>query len=122
MAESRMTEVANELLRLSEVRKLKWENSIRKNEFRVVFPDMSFRISFEDSGRYRLHLVGDTGQAIDALESCDSDILIEGMGDLANESEQPSQHHKQLKAIYELADSYVKEEGISRALTVLRQA
>ena len=122
MAESRMTEVANELLRLSEVRKLKWENSIRKNEFRVVFPDMSFRISFDDSGRYRLHLVGDTGQAIDALESCDSDILIEGMGDLANESEQPSQHHKQLKAIYELADSYVKEEGISRALTVLRQA
>ena len=121
MAESRMTEIATELLRLSEVKKLKWENSIRKNEFRVVFPDMSFRITMEDSGKFRLHLVGDTGQAIDTLESSDSDVLIEGMGDLADESAKPSQEHKQLKAIFKLADSYVKEEGIRKALTVLRQ-
>ena len=121
MAESRMTEVASELLRLSEAKKLRWENSIRTNEYRVVYPDMSFRISLEESGGYRLHLVGDTGQAIDTLESGESDILLEKLGELAEETEEFSLQHKQLKGIYCLADSYIKEKGVTKALEVLRQ-
>ena len=121
MVESRMTEVATELLRLSEAKKLRWENSIRKNEHRVVFPDMSFRISLENNGGFRLLLIGDTGQAIDNLESSESDIFRESLGELAKEDEEFSQQHELLRAIYCLADLYVKEEGIDKALQVLRQ-
>ena len=121
MADSQMNEVAKELLRLSEVKKLKWENSIRGNEYRVVLPDMSFRISLQGDNGYRLCLIGDTGQAIDILESEENDALTEQLGELASEPVEFSQQHRQLKAIYKLAESYVKEEGISRALEVLRQ-
>jgi hypothetical protein len=116
-----MNEVADELLRLSETKKLKWESSIRENEYRVVLPDMSFRISLQDDLGFRLYLIGDTGQAIDTLESESNDALTEQLGELASEPVELSQQHRQLKAIYKLAESYVKEEGISRALEVLRQ-
>ena len=121
MADSHMDEVADELFRLSQLKKLKWESSIRKNEYRVVLPDMSFRISLQDDLGYRLCLIGDTGQAIDALESEKNDAITEQLGELASEPVELSQQHRQLKAIYTLAESFVKEEGISRALEALRK-
>ena len=122
MAEPRMTEVVNELLRLSATGKLAWEKSIRKSEYRVVFPDLSFNISMEDNGGYRLNLIGDTGQVIDSFGGRYADILIEQQGYEDEDTGPIGEDHILLGKIYWMAESYVKNVGIAKALEVLRQA
>ena len=122
MAEPRMTEVVNELLRLSATGKLAWEKSIRKSEYRVVFPDLSFNISMEDNGGYRLNLIGDTGQVIDSFGGRYADILIEQQGYEDEDTGPIGEDHILLGKIYRMAESYVKNVGIAKALEVLRQA
>lgn len=121
MTGTRMDEVVNEILRLSRAGKLKWEKSIRKNEYRVAFPDMSFIIKQTESGGYQLDLIGDTGQVISSLDSNPDDVLAERLGDLAPKAGDFSSQHKELEAIYLTAESYVREVGITKALEVLRK-
>lgn len=115
MAESRMTEVASELLRLSKVNRLKWEKSIRKNEYRVVFPDVAFSIAKDhDMGYCQLNLIDDSGQVIESIR-----IELPNILDLLDEESEHSP--SDIETIYDLAEVYVKDAGITKALEVLRQ-
>ena len=122
MAESRMDEVASELLRLSRDGKLQWEKSIRKNEYRVVFPDMSFSIRQLDWGSYQLNLIGETGQPIDSLDSEIDGVLADQFGESDPDPKEDNAQHEQLKTIYQSAENYVRDVGIAKALELLKQA
>lgn len=100
-----MNEIAEELLRLSREGKLKWEQTVRDDRYRIDFPDVSLAIAKVDVFEcYQLDLVNETGAIIDTL---------------ATPFESPS---FELKEIYELAETYVREAGINRALDYLKRA
>ena len=116
MAESRMIEVVSELLRLSKTNKLAWEKSIRENEYRVVFPDVVFSVS-KDVGRgnCQLNLIDDSGQVIDSLQIELPSVLDRLKGE-------PADPRNDVETIFDLAESYVKDAGINKALQYLKQA
>lgn len=119
MAESRMIEVVSELLRLSKANKLAWEKSIRENEYRVVFPDVVFSVSKDigDTARRncQLNLIDDSGQVIDSLQIELPSVLDQIKGE-------PDDPKNDVETIFDLAESYVKDAGINKALMVLKQA
>ena len=116
MAESRMIEVVSELLRLSKANRLAWEKSIRENEYRVVFPDVVFSVSKDvDWGYCQLKLTDDSGQVINSLH-------IELPSNLDQIKGEPDDPKNDLETIFDLAESYVKDAGINKALMVLKQA
>ena len=124
MTDSRMTEVASELLRLAKADKLTWQKYILGNGYRVILPDVVFRIHCDDKivHRYRLDLIDDSGEVVASLESSSDDALAEEIGELAVRPAQAGQQHQQLKEIFELAESYVRDAGITKALQNLKQA
>lgn len=100
MAEPRMGEVARELLRRARAGKVKWERTVGKNEYQVIFPDLALTISCDaDRKLFRLNLVGETGWHQETLEQ-DPD----------------------LPEIYDLAEAYVRDGDLERALQYLKQA
>lgn len=100
-----MNEIAAELLRLSREGKLTWEQTVRDDRYRIDFPDVSLAIAKVDAFEcYQLDLVNETGAIIDTLATPFESPRIE------------------LKEIYELAETYVREAGISRALDYLKRA
>ena len=118
MAESRMIEVVSELLRLSKANKLAWEKSIRENEYRVVFPDVVFSVSKDVSrGNCQLNLIDDSGQVIDSLQ-----IELPRILDQIKREREPDDPKNDVETIFDLAESYVKDAGINKALMVLKQA
>ena len=124
MTSARMVEVANELLRLSKSQKLPWEESMGKKQYRVIFPDLGFRINGDDISGYHLFLIGETGQVIDSLHSSESDIDTMLSGKSSSPSEELSLQHRLLREIYQLAKIYVRDEkdaGISKALEFLKK-
>ena len=124
MAESRMSEVASELLRLSKANKLSWQKSIRDKGYRVILPDVAFRIHCDGNfdSRFRLELIDYSGEVVASLESSDDEAPTDRIGDLAAQPGEVSQQHQQLKEIFQLAENYVRDEGITKALQNLKQA
>ena len=118
MAESRMNEIARELLRLSKANKLAWEQAtIKENEYRVFFPDIGMSISnyYGGADYYRLALINDTGRVINHLEM--------SLADLESEPhESVGEIYDTLQEIYELAKSYVQDAGAAKALQYLKGA
>jgi hypothetical protein len=109
MAKSGMHEVASELLRLSKANKLSWEQYIRDNEYKVHFPDVTFQISCDEYRRvFQLELIGDTGQVNGTLEWQPEDV---------NAGQDPG-----LREIFDLAEAYVRDGTINKALQYLKQA
>ena len=124
MTSARMVEVADELLRLSKSKKLPWEESVGKNQYRVIFPDSGLRINGDDITGYHLFLVGDTGQVIDSLHSSEDDIGILLSGQSSALGEELSLQHRLLREIYQLAETYVRDEkdaGIAKVLEFLKK-
>ena len=109
MAEPRMGEVARELLRRAKAGKVKWERTVGKNEYQVIFPDLALTISCDaDRKHFRLNLVGETGWHQETLE------WPSGESDPEQEPGLPE--------IYELAEAYVRGGALDRALQYLKQA
>ncbi len=123
MTESRMTEVATELQRLSREGKLAWENDTRPNIFRVILPDAMFKIGRVRLDHYRLELVGESGYVVDFLESVAQDSPEEQiLGSVIGEDSPFSDQHLLLRDIHDLAEGYVKETAVNKALQNLKQA
>ena len=102
MPSPRMFELADKLLRLSRAGKVPWDQTIRGGEFRVDFPDVSLAISHKaNTDTYRLEVIGDTGNVVASL-------------DWSPDSEATSTQG--LREIYELAESYIQESAMERAL------
>jgi hypothetical protein len=123
MAELRMNELAKELLQRSRDGKVPWEEKPRgrrsdQDAYQVVFPDGALILSREGLGptefiegvgevwtrfEYQLALLGDTGRIIDSLTP---------------KPEEPMS--QTLAEIFDLAEGYVRETGISKALDFLK--
>lgn len=69
MQESKMVELADQLLRSTRARKLDWDEGIEKNSFTVHFPDVSLSIVNSVSGFFTLELINDEGDVIETLPS-----------------------------------------------------
>ena len=108
MPESRMNEVANELFSQSSGHKVGWEETGRRDSYRVVFPDVVLILSrsyptVEDSD-FSLELIGETGRVVDSLDTQDEDDM-----------------YAVLSQIFDLAQQHVREIGINKALDYLKQ-
>ena len=102
MPSPRMLEMVDKLLSLSRAGKVPWDQTLRDGEFRVDFPDVSLAVSHEAiTGTYRLEVIGDTGNVVASL-------------DWSSDSEAATTLN--LQEIYELAESYIQESAIERAL------
>jgi hypothetical protein len=111
MAESRMNELAQELLSKSKADKVLWEDTGVKQggSYRVYFPDVALTITrntlgFEKDSDLRLELMSDAGRVIDCLETTPEDAI-----------------HADLAEIFRLAAQHVREIGINKALAYLKQ-
>jgi len=111
MTKSSINEVAKELLERSKAGKVRWEETLGldgRNNYRVFFPDLSLRISRsgrddEDEFYYELILTSDSGRTLDTLEpSQDQDM------------------HQILSEMFILAEAYIHDSGISKALEYLK--
>jgi hypothetical protein len=119
MAESNMTEVAQELLRQSKEHKVNWEESGKKDSYRVFVPDVSLSISRlprfdpfahtpvpeEEDFNYLLDLYSDSGRII---------------GRLAPAQEDPM--HQVLADLFGVAEECVQQRGIDKALEYLKRS
>ena len=108
MPESRMNEVAQELLSQSSGHKVSWEETSRRGSYRVVYPDVVLIISrtyptLEDS-ELSLELMGETGRVVDSLDTQPEDDMYAVLGQ-----------------IFDLAEQHVREIGINKALDYLKQ-
>ena len=108
MPESRMNEVAQELLSQSSGHKVGWEETSRRGSYRVVFPDVVLIISrtyptLEES-ELSLELMGETGRVVDSLDTQPEDDM-----------------YAVLIQIFDLAGQHVRELGINKALDYLKQ-
>ena len=117
MAESRMTELAHELLTRTKEDKVAWQETGRKEEYRVYFPDVFLTVSkgeemtekpgvgdeFGFVTTYRLDLGSEAGRVVDSLKV------------------QPNvEHYEILSEIYENAEAHVRNSGIDKALNYLK--
>jgi len=93
MNESRMIQLAEELLRRAKVGKVAWEVGEMRNSYRVTLPDMALVINREGA-LYTLSLVDDDRRIIDRLYSAkayDPEFqLLQGIYDLARGRTLPS--------------------------------
>jgi hypothetical protein len=108
MPESRLSEVAQELLRQSGKHKVDWEDTGRRASYRVVSPDVVLAISrvqpvLEEDSELRLELMNETGRVIDSVETSHEDPM-----------------HLILSQIFELAEQHVRDIGINQALDYLK--
>ena len=113
MAESRMTELAKELLTRSKEDKVAWQETGRKEEYRVYFPDVVLTVSKEIAEKgeeidfvttYKLELGSESGRVIDYLRV------------------QPNaEQYKLLGEIFENAVAHVRNSGINKALDYLKR-
>ncbi len=109
MSKTGMYEVGKEALRRARAKKLDWKQTFQDEVFRVDFPDVSLSISFDQGlEAYQLGLINDTGAVIESL------VTVAGETD--------PQQDPGLREIYELAEAYVREVGINRALQYLKRA
>ena len=117
MVESRMTELANELLTRTNEDKVAWQETGRKEAYRVYFPDVFLTISkeeeiaeIEEEGdelgfvtTYKLDLGSEAGRVIDSLRV------------------QPNaEQYELLGEIFENAEAHVRNSGIDKALDYLK--
>tara|TARA_B100000315_G_C14066824_1_gene358781 strand:- start:44 stop:373 length:330 start_codon:yes stop_codon:yes gene_type:complete len=107
MPESRMFEVAQELLIRARDHKVSWEETSWRGTYRVVFPDVVLTIprtypTLEDSG-LSLKLMSETGRVVDSL-----DIEPDNDGYAA------------LSQIFDFAEQYVRDTGVNKALHYLK--
>ena len=119
MAASRMDEVAQELLRRSRENKVNWEESGKRDSYRVFFPDVALVIARErttisdgldnrvisDGTIFQLDLMSEAGKIVHSL---------------LPKSEEPP--YQLLKEIFGLAESYVRDSSVDRALEYLKRA
>ena len=115
MAESRMAELANELLTRSKEDKVAWQETGRKEEYRVYFPDVVLAASKEEEiaeegdafgfvTTYKLDLGSESGRVIDSLRV------------------QPdAEQFGLLSEIFENATAHVWDSGINKALDYLKR-
>ena len=118
MAESRMTELANELLTRTKEDKVAWQGTGRKEEYRVYFPDVVLTISKEQEiaeigeerdefgfvTTYKVDLGSESGRVIDSLRV------------------QPNaEQYELLSEIFENAEAHVRNSGINKALDYLKR-
>ena len=104
MPQSRMPEIADQLIHLTTGKMLKWDKTIRTNEYQVSFPDLTFKIQQDENGGYHLNLIGETGQPVDTMSST---------------PEKTTTSDQQLAEIYQLAETEVRETTTDRALDYL---
>ena len=109
MPESRLNEVAQQLLDQSIDHKVAWEEAGRTDSYRVFFPDIVLAISrIQPSlGRdsdLRLELMSDAGRVIDSLETTPEGEM-----------------HSILGQIFDLAEQHVLDAGINKALDYLKR-
>lgn len=118
MAEPRMNELAEELLRRSRERKVPWEEGLRgEGHYRVVFPDGTLILTrgarvvkygespgeFQEYPEYQLALLSDTGRIIGSLTPEPDDPMYLALVEISN-----------------LAGNYVRDRGINKALDFLK--
>jgi len=120
MAESRMTELANELLTRTKEDKVAWQETGRKEEYRVYFPDVVLTVSKEEEiaeeeiaekgdefgfvTTYKLDLGSESGRVIDSLRV------------------QPNaEQYELLGEIFQNAEAHVRNSGINKALDYLKR-
>ena len=105
-----MNEVARELLDRSRAWKVGWEETRSQDAYRVIFPDVSLRISrqetvFEEERTdYELELTSETGRVIGSLTSAEQDP-----------------EHAVLAEIFNLAEQHVRDSGVDKALEYLKR-
>ena len=111
MAESRMKELADELLERSKAQKVDWEETRATSAYRVIFPDVSIRISQhgvgfgDDAEEYELELTSETGRVIGSLSPAQEEPVLTVLAE-----------------IYKLAEQYVRDIGVNKALDYLKRA
>ena len=110
MPESRIDEVAQELLGQSKEDKVDWESTGARASYRVIFPDVILTISrvYLDIGQtsdLRLELMNETGRVINLLETAPKDHM-----------------HALLEQIFDLAEQHVRNAGIDKALENLKRS
>ena len=105
-----MHEVARELLERSKHDKVGWEETRAADAYRVLFPDVSLRISRhvgfsgEEEHDYELELTSETGRVI---------------GSMAPDQIDPM--HQVLAQIFDLAEQFVRDTGVDKALEYLKR-
>ncbi len=105
MAESRMKEVAQELLRIAKEGKAKWEERT-PNSYKVIFRGITLVIFRSGASDYLLTLMNEKGEDIDSL--------------YADTGDRDSPSYPILREIYQLARGYAPDADVSTALEVLR--
>lgn len=69
MSESKMIEVAKELLQRARAGKVDWEKTSSNDLLRVKFPDVELRIYRLGSIGYNLSLLNQAGREVDSLQA-----------------------------------------------------
>ena len=110
MPESKMHELAQNLLGQSKEDKIDWESTGAHASYRVIFPDVVLTISrvYLDIGEtsdLRLELMNETGRVINLLETAPEDYM-----------------HSLFEQIFDLAERHVRDAGIDKALEYLKRA
>ena len=91
-----------------------WEETSTTNAYRVIFPDLTLRISRDFTvydqvvgGQpvYQLELESDRGRIIESLTPTHGDVM-----------------YQVLSEIFDLAKDYIHDTGINKALDYLRRA
>ena len=118
MAESRMTELANELLTRTKEDKGAGQETGSKEEYRVYFPDVVLTVSKEEEiweeaevadefpfvTTYKLDLGSESGRVIDSLKVWPN-----------------AEQYELLSEIFENATAHVRNSGINKALDYLKR-
>ena len=112
MQDTRMYELANELLRRSKSKKLQWKQTVRDDaKYRLNFPDVTIEISRDafngNDWRYQLTLINETGVIVDTISWRPSDTATKDPG---------------LQDVFELAEAYSRDGTIDRAIQYLKYA
>lgn len=67
MEESKMGELAKQLLNSAKARKLNWEEGTRSNSYMVDFPDVTLSISAGHEDFFTLELINQDGTVVETL-------------------------------------------------------
>ena len=110
MPESRMNELAQNLLDQSNQDKIDWESTGARASYRVIFPDVVLTISrvhldIRETSDLRLELMNETGRVLNLLETAPEDSM-----------------HSLLEQIFDLAERHVRDAGIDKALENLKRS
>ena len=69
MQESKMIELADQLLRSARAGKLNWREGTKRDSYAVYFPDVSLSIVERLNSLFSLELINDEGDVIETLSS-----------------------------------------------------